>query len=240
VRRVRVSEAQFAAAHDRSNVQARKLHGERLHKAGIRMSRAVVVRQLVIDRVLGLERECVKVRSCRALHTLQNPRAVVASQPHRPGPLLHIPIRHQGNWLEQTPPAKANIRDPRNPFALDEQQHVRSRHDAARTEADACGQPRDFEAKLLENRREQSVLLEAVTASALTYDFALQAGKIKPHRKAKLHVHVLEREGRDVCEMKLPQGFNGGRAATAMRDPGEVRVEVEFVCAWISHVGSSM
>ena len=96
-------------------------------------------------------------------------------------------------------------------------------------EADARGEPRHRETELLERRREERVLLEAVAATATRDELRLQAREVEPDRTAEQDVEVLEGDRRRVREMQRVERCAPGREAALVADALEVARQVERV-----------
>jgi hypothetical protein len=82
----------------------------------------------------------------------------------------------------------------------------------------------DRQAHVLERRRQEQVVLEAVPAPASSHELALEIGLLQRDRDAAVGVEVLERDRRRVRPRDRWPGRFAGRVQA---DPAEIRVEID-------------
>ena len=190
------------------------------------MGRREVVPELVVRRVVLLERERVQVDP-RLLHEqLQNESRVLPDDTEPPATLVDRLAGCCGYRLENPLRTEADIREPLCALDAHTEHHVRSCSDDRRADAHAGGEPRHREPQLVEHGGEERILLEAVAAAPTCHQLCLEAREVEQDRPAKLDVEVLEGDRGEVGAVQCPQRVDPGQAVARVPEPIEVGLEI--------------
>lgn len=134
------------------------------------MCRAIVVRRNVIDRELRLEGERVLILTHRTLWTSQYPVVLLTLQMHIPNALPDPESGFKWDRLQKPPASEPDIHQPMSRFALNQENLVGAGCESGGKQSDSGRQSGHPKPKLLQHQGHQSVLLKAVTTTALLHD----------------------------------------------------------------------
>ena len=107
-------------------------------------------------------------------------------------------------------------------YARDAQDHVRPALALRRSASHAPEQRRCREARVVQRRREQGVVLEALAAAPLISELALDVGDFGADRAAGLNRQVLEEERFAMREVQTAQRLQRGVARRRLTDTAKV------------------
>src|SRR5206468_7201792 len=107
-----------------------------------------------------------------------------------------------------------------------EKHHVRPLQRAHVTEPDTRTEASDLETDLLQNGREERVLLEAIAAPMPVDDLARDRVDADVDQLAEMDIEVLERDRRHMCQVDAFQRAEIGSQGTRIADARTIRVEI--------------